>query len=363
MANGHRGTPRSTIREVAELAGVALSSVSRVLSNHPDVSPGMRTKVMAAVDRLGYQPDMLAQSMRRRSTMSAGFVVSDISNPLLADIAMGAETALRAAGYSMLLTNSENDPSLDASHVRLLQQRRVDGLLLSLAAEDNLETIDALRSLEAPVVLIDRDLPATVAASAVLSDHRSGMKDAVSHLLELGHRRIGLILGQPLRFSRERLVGLQEAYAERGLDPTYSVVEGRLGSEHGREATRRLLDEDPAATAIIAGGNQLLVGTLEELRDRRLKVGRDISLVSCDAISVTELFDPPIAVIRRDNREIGRRGAELLLQHLRDEDLEPQQVVLPTEFVARASCAPPAAPKKKKAAARKAPARRAGTAS
>jgi LacI family transcriptional regulator, galactose operon repressor len=128
---------RSSMRQVAEMAGVAMSSVSRVLSGHPDVSPAMRERVMEAVERLGYEPDLLAQSLRRKATRSVGFVVGDISNPLLAEITLGAETTLREAGYSMLLTNSENDPALDASHVRLLMQRRVDGLMLSLASEDH----------------------------------------------------------------------------------------------------------------------------------------------------------------------------------------------------------------------------------
>ena len=125
-----------------------------------------------------------------------------------------------------------------------------------------------------------------------------------------------------------------------GLEPTYEVIEGRLGTEHGRQATHRLLD-DAAVTAIVAGGNQLLVGALEQLRDRGVRVGADVSLISCDAISVTELFDPPIAVIRRDNFELGARAAELLLDQLEDMDAQPQQVVLPTEFVPRPSCAPP----------------------
>lgn len=331
---------RSSMREVAELAGVAMSSVSRVLSGHPDVSPSMRERVMSAVEQLGYEPDLLAQSLRRRATRSIGFVVGDISNPLLAEITMGAETALRAAGYSMLLTNSENDPALDAQHVRLLMQRRVDGLLLSLAAEDNPATLDALRGVEAPIVLIDRELPPGIRASAALSDHRTGVRDAVGHLLDLGHRRIGVILGKPMRYSRERRLGLEDAYSERGLPPSYAALEGELGSRFGREATRELLDRPEPPTAIVCGGNQILVGTLEELQERRLRLGDDVSLVSCDAIALTELFTPPIAVVRRDNRALGHRAARLLLRHLEGEDSR-QEVVLPTEFVARASCAPP----------------------
>src|SRR5215207_9859949 len=119
-----QGVPgRASMREVAQLAGVAVSSVSRVVSGHPDVSPAMRERVMAAVERLGYEPDLLAQSMRSRTTQTVGFVVGDISNPLLAEITLGAETTLGGAGYSVLLTNSENDPSRDARHTRLLLQR------------------------------------------------------------------------------------------------------------------------------------------------------------------------------------------------------------------------------------------------
>ena len=328
------------MREVADLAGVAMSSVSRVLAGHPDVSPAMRDRVMTAVERLGYQPDMLAQGLRSRSTRTVGFVIGDISNPLLASIVKGAETTLSAAGYSMLLTNSENDPQWDTRHVVLLEQRRVDGLLLSPASEDNEPLIEALRAVDGPIVVVDRDLPATVPASAVLSDHRSGMRDAVGHLLDLGHRRIGLVLGQPLRFSRERRRGLEDAYDDRRLAQTWTVAEGQLSPEHGRAATKDLLEERDPPTALVIGGNQLLVGALREIRARDLTIGRDISLISCDDIPVMTLSEPPIAVVRRDMQQLGHCAAELVLARLAGET-ETRRVLLPTEFIARASCASP----------------------
>ena len=327
------------MREVADLAGVAISSVSRVLSKHPDVSDTMRERVNKAVEQLGYEPDFVAQSLRRQSTRSVGFVMADISNPLLAEIAQGAESVLRQRGYTMMITDSEGEPEQDAQHIRLFSQRRVDAMLLSLASETDEQTLSLLRGLKVPIVVIDRQLPPEVEASAVVSDHRHGMTDAVNHLLDLGHRRIGLINGDALRPTRERLAALQDAYAARDLEPTYRVISGDITPERGQAAMRELLDGPEPPTAVITGANRFLLGALREIRDRDLRVGEDISLASCDAIDITEIYDPPIAVVARDNREMGRQAGTLVLSML-DDPGEPQVVVLPTTFKPRPSCGP-----------------------
>jgi LacI family transcriptional regulator len=336
---------RAGMREVAAAAGVAMSSVSRVLSGHPDVSPGMRERVLDAVEQLGYQPNLLAQSLRWRETLTVGFVVGDISNPLLATIVEGAETTLRDAGYSMLLTNSEGDPALDASHVKLFERRQVDGLILSLARDDHSPTLELLGRVAVPMVVVDRDVPVAIEASRVLADHRKGMRAAVEHLVDLGHRRIGLIVGQSIRPTTERVAALEEVFAQRGLEPTFSVHRGPTMSDAwGEQATRELLDGPEPPTAIIAGGNQLLIGSLRVLAERGIEIGAGLSLVGCDDVAITELFRPPIATVRRDNRAMGRVAAELLLRRLKpaEDDAGPEEVVIPTEFVPRQSCVAPA---------------------
>ena len=330
---------RASMRDVAARAGVAMSSVSRVLSEHPDVSPVMRERVRRAVDELEYKPDILAQSLRRRKTHTVGFVVGDISNQLFADIVKGAETTLRDAGYAMLLTNSEGDPDLDAAYVRLFEQRRTDGLILSLAREDHEATTEALQAIEAPIVVVDRDLPPSIPVGRVLSDHARGMHVALDHLFGLGHRRIGLMLGQPVRPSRERRRAFEDAHALRGLEPG-PILAGRFSVDFGVRAAAQLLDSPGRPTAIIAGGNQLMMGALTVFSERSLAVGRDISFVACDDIPVTGLYRPPIAVIRRDAVEVGRAAARLLLRRLRGGH-GADEIVLPTEFVARPSCGPP----------------------
>ncbi|HEY4276786.1 MAG TPA: LacI family DNA-binding transcriptional regulator [Conexibacter sp.] len=327
------------MREVAERAGVAMSSVSRVLSDHPDVSARMRARVMAAVDDLGYVPDLLAQGLRRQKTFSVGFAVADVANPVLAAEISGAESRLRLAGYSMLLTNSEGDEQLDAGQISLLEQRRVDGLLLSVANEHFPGTVDVLRRTDMPMVMLDRDVPEGVRARQVTFDHRAGMAQAAHRLLELGHREIALILAGPTRPVRERRDGIEATLLAAGARCT--VYEGPFTIDYGVEATRDILAAEQRPTAIVAGGNLPMHGSLRALREASIRVGEDLSFVGCDDVAVAEFHDPPIAVVRRDTRRIGELAAGLLLADLGEQlGVEEIDTVLATEFVDRPSCAP-----------------------
>lgn len=331
---------RPSIRDVAQLAGVAVSSASRVLSDHPDVSPDMRRRVLAAVAQLGYEPDFLAQSLRRGATLSAGFVVRDISSPLLAEIALGAETTLRARGYSMLVLNSEADPVLDAQHIRLLERRRVDGLLISLADEAHPEVLAALRSLTIPAVLIDRDVAEPISASAVLADHDSGMRAVVEHLASLGHRRIGLAAGPlEVRPGRDAVRAFREACGRAGVEPLAET--GAFAETHGHRAAEQMLALATPPTALIAGSNQIFPGMLRAIRDRGLSIPRDISLVTFDDLPLLGLLDPPVDVVRRGPRRFGALAADLLLRRLDGE--QPSSELVPTVFEPRGSSGPPPA--------------------
>lgn len=335
---GHR---RSSMRDVAKLAQVAMSSVSRVLSNHADVSAGTRSRVLRAVRKLDYEPDPIGQSLRRGTTRAIGYVVGDISNPLQATIIAGAESALRHAGYSLLLMNSENDPRLDAAHIRFLASRRVDGMILSLSAERWGKTISALNQLRSPIVFVDREVRTKRRMSVVRNDHRSGIRSAVSHLLDLGHRRIVLITGpEELWPARERAAGMAEAIASRGIRDETATVFGSWSAEHGDTATRKVIGVTQSPTALIAGGNQILSGCLRALSRARLRIPTDMSVITCDGSALSDLHSPPIASVERDVFALGHEAATLLLRNLRTEG-EGDVVTLPTRYVARASCGPP----------------------
>ncbi len=328
---------RISMQEVAKRAGVAPSSVSRVLSGHPNVSAVMRNRVIDAVAALGYEPDLLAQSLRRGESMTVGFVVANISNPLISEIALGAETFLRTSGYSMLLTNSMNSPALDAEHIRLLTQRRVDGLLLSVSSEVHRGTIDAVNKSGVPVVLVDRELDVDRPVSAVIAEHATGITAAVQDLAVLGHRKIALVNGpSDLRPARDRATTLRKVARQLGISAV--VRSGEFTMEHGERATEALLNEKDAPTAIVAGSNQILVGVLKVLRRRRLDIPNAISLVTCDEIPLAEFLMPPLATIERDHYKMGTLAAELLLDLLSGS--EPRIQAVPPSYLRTDSVGP-----------------------
>ena len=302
----------------------------------------MSEKVMRAVEELDYQPDILAQSLRRRETLSVGFVVGDISNPLFAEIVTGVESTLHTNGYSMLLTNSLGDPLLEAAHIALLSQRRVDGLVISVLDETHPEPLGAgCASSTSPSSCSTATLPAEIPVSRVLSDHRSGMKAAGLHLLDLGHRRIGLIAGAAVRPALERRAGLEEAFAERGLP---ADLHGRRGRVLRR--ARRCGDAAAARSPRAADGGHRRRQPADARRapSRRPSAGSR-SGGTCRSSAATTSRSPTSSSRRSPSsvattsRWAGRRpscsspGCATTRR--------PSDVVLPTEFVARPSCGPP----------------------
>jgi LacI family transcriptional regulator len=336
---------RASIRQVADLAGVAPSSVSRVLSGSPAASPEMREKVLHAVRELQYEPDFLAQSLRRKRTLSVGFLIADISNPVLAAIVQGAEESLRRNGYTLLLVSSENRSRNEPGLLRFLSSRRVDGLLVSLTDEKRPQTVEAITDLDLPMVFVDRRPPEGCLAEVVGSDHSLGMEAAVEHLIALGHRRIAQISGSlGMLPSRERLAAMNRV-VERHSDVETHFLPGSLLEEHGYDATCQLLALEPRPTALVIAGNQILAGCLVALDEHGIQVGRDMSVVACDETPVSRLFKPRISVIERDKVGIGRVAAERLLELIiaREQGrfVARQPLLLPTAFIDHGSCSPP----------------------
>ena len=174
--------------------------------------------MLAAIAELGYEPNLLAASLRRGSSRTVGFIVPDLRNPLFGSIVTAAQGELSRQGYAAVITTSSSDAERDAEMARLLRHRQVDALIVSLADETHTQAIDELGRFEGPIVLLDREVKTLQSASIVATDHRSGMKEATRHLLDLGHERIALLTG-PLhvRPSVQRVEAFRQAYGEHGL--------------------------------------------------------------------------------------------------------------------------------------------------
>jgi len=320
----------STIRDVADLANVARSSVSRVLNGHPAVSEELRSRVLSAVTELNYQADFTAASLRRGSTMTIAFLVRDISSPLFSEMVKAVEATVEEFGYSVLLMNSGGNPAREAAHIRLLARSRVDGVILSLRSERDLDCVAAVKALRVPVVLVDRSI-GDVRSSSVLSDHFSGLSAATKYLAAQGHARIALITGpQGVLASRERLRGYKSGLRSAGLPSDPTLVRMQSYDEvFGEQQTASLLALDDPPTAIIAGGAMIAYGTLRSIRDAN-KV-RQVAMVACDSWRSPELFEPSVTSVRRDVAEIGQVAAELLLEAINVGTY--RSVTLPTELV------------------------------
>lgn len=328
-----------TMKEVARHAGVASSTVSRALSGHADVSAEMRRRVANAAAELGYEPDFLGQSLRRGTTNLVGFVVRDIANPLFAEIVKGAETQLRREGYYALLMNSLGERDLDAANIDILRKRRVDGLILSLQSERHPDTVRALKRLQMPVVLLDREVKG-LRCGVVLCDHVRGVQDAVADLLSHGHTRIGLLSGPAdILASRERVEGFRRAFQAAGLPvPTGLIKQGSYSRDAGYRLALDLLDGPEVPSALVAGGIQLGTGMFAAVAARGCRVPEDLAVVVCDEVEWMDLLHPSVSTVSRDSVRMGELAALLLIDMLRNPNKVRTEVV-PTRYVPRESTA------------------------
>jgi len=306
------------------------------MSDHPDVSLEMRHRVEEAVRALGYEPDFLAQSLRSGSTRTIGFIIRDIANPLYALIARACEQELRRNAYSMILMNSDGSAETESQNFALLRRRRVDGIIASLASEDSPGVKKTVAALRGPLVLLDRSLKG-VNVGAVISDHRSGVYDATTHLLELGHENIAFVSGtENVYTTRNRILGFREAYETVGKKVNEELLAlGGFDEEYALVHSRNLLTKKPRPTAFITGGIGSSTGTLKAINGLGMQIGKDVAFVALDEWPLFELFSPQISSVDRDEKAVGVEAARLLLNMLKGKTTH--ELLVETKFVARAS--------------------------
>lgn len=337
-----RSSGRVTVHDVADRAGVAISTVSRVVNGAPRVTEDVRLRVEAAIAELGWTPSVAAQAMRGASTRMVGFIFSDVRNPMYASAIKGAEEVLSDHGYMLMVASSGGSSQREIALLELFQRRRADGLILGVEEEAHAGVMQQLSGVSFPTVLLEREM--TLPVPAVGADHYTGVRHATQHLIGLGHRRIALISGgQRNRVGRDRLAGLSDAHAAAGiaLDPALLRLES-FSPDYAFRETQMLLALAEPPTAIISAGMHLLEGVLPAIRSAGLRIPEDLSLVSSNDTPLARLATPAISVIRYDAHALGTEAALLLLKRMQGElPAGNTRIQMPTEFVLRDSCGIP----------------------
>lgn len=328
----------ATIRDVAKRAGVAPITVSRVINNSGYVSEKTRARVEAAIADLGYVPNVLARSLRSRRTDTLALILTDISNPFWTTVARGVEDAASAAGFNVILCNTDESEAKQGKYLHVLMQKQVDGVLLVPASSAD-GPIQFVRGQDTPIVVLDRRIPGAQ-VDTVRGDSEGGAYQLTRLLLSLGHRRIAVLSGpQGISTAEDRVAGYRRAMTEAGLnlDPAW-VHYGKYSLEGGYDMAQQVLARSPRPSGLFAGNNFVAIGALWALREAGLRVPEDMALVSFDDLPADLVVVPFFTVAAQPAYEMGRRATELLLERLSGEAPEAyQEVVLPIEIIVRQS--------------------------
>ena len=330
------GQGRVTLRDVAERAGVHVSTVSRVLSRVDSGTNPTASKVHRIAAELGYRPDPYAASLRTHRTRALGVLVPALTDLVLATVYDEIEQSANARGYDTFVANTRDDMVGQRRRVDLLLDRRVDGLILGDARLDD-TFVDELAQRGVPFVLVSRRHGGHPAVSC---DDELGGRLAAEHLVQLGHTQLAVVAGEPYASTgHDRTVGFLAACSERGVHvPASRVLHSRFDVAGGRAAAEQLLDQPERPTAIFVVNDFAAVGVMGALRDRGLRPGRDVAVVGFNDVSIAAELSPPLTTIRSPLRTMGARAVTMLIARLQGEQVQP--VRLAPELVVRASSDP-----------------------
>jgi DNA-binding LacI/PurR family transcriptional regulator len=332
------------LEDVAKLAEVSAATASRALTRPNMVATKTRQRILDAAERLGYQPNQLARSLRQRGSRSLGVIITDILNPFHATLAKGVQDAAAKRDYTVFLFNTDEEPEKERRALETLRGHMPQGLIIvpTPRTKEHLKLVENL-----PTIELDR-ASGVKDAHTVMVDNAGGARMAVQHLTSLGHRRIGMIVGRlNISTAVERLQGYKDALEDAGIPfADELVLPGNHREEDGCIAAHTLLSrpQHERPTALFVGNNEMTVGAVLAIRELGLSIPDDISIVGFDDSRWAKLLQPAITVIAQPAYELGHLACETLLNRLErsDHKMPPSsQIRLSTTFIARASTAPP----------------------
>lgn len=330
-----------TLKDVAEYAGVSVTTVSNVVRDWPYISPAMRTRVQQAIDKLGYTPHIVAQGLRTGQTQALAFIVPDLSNPYFAEIVSATEELAQQQGYTLLVFNSHEDAQREVACVQRAANRWADGLLIAHTTRTR-NSPEFWKQAGIPIVAIDR-VPADYDGPAcALDNHQAGVI-ATEHLYDLGHRRIAHLAGpQTVRLALERREGYLQTLTKRGETYQRTLCASEMwDTAEGYRLMQELLDDPTPPTAVFSSNDRMAIGALHAICDRGLGVPQDISLIGVDDIEISEHLNPPLTTIRQPVEQLALHAVNMLLTLIRDETLDKPMILLEPKLIIRQSTGSP----------------------
>lgn len=328
------------MKDVAEEAGVSTATVSRVLSGKDQVSPELRDRVLAAIDKLDYLPGRVARSLRLQSALTLGLVIENVEDPYFAAVATAVEDEASEHQYSTILCNTRADLERESRYLRILLSERVAGIVFAPSREDDYPMVERILNTGIPVVCIARQI-ASPAVDTILPQNREGAHEAVSHLISLGHKRIGLVAGPTsIASGHERVEGYKDALREENISVDSTLIQiAETAKSDGASLVRGLIETTSPSppSAIFVSSWYLVPGILEALQGMDLRVPEAVAIAAFSDMPYAGLLQPPLTVVRQPTYEIGRRAVRRLMELAAQPDQPTQIIRLKTTLVVRES--------------------------
>lgn len=320
----------ATIREVAQLAGVSPSTVSRVMNGTAHVDEAKKRRVLEAIVKTSFQPNELARALYKKSSKIIGLIVPNIENPFFSELARVIEEAAFGHGFRLLLCNSNNDAEKERININMLNQMKADGIIL---ITNSGQTGQMIAGCTLPVVIVDRHVPDTGEIAFIESDHYAGGRLATQYLIDCGCRKITCLCGPQmftsgaLRFRGYQDVCRKNNIAERLIECEYSF-------ESGRTAAEKLLELFPDTEGVAAANDMVAISAYKVFRSRGIRVPEDIQIIGFDDIRFSTLVSPEVTTIRQPIEEMGRRAVDIIYRFGNGLDFEKESI-FPVELVER----------------------------
>jgi LacI family transcriptional regulator len=329
----------ATLTAIAQEAGVSVSTASRALSGRSHVRAEVRERILAIAQRLGYRPNLMARSLVTGRSQTFGLLLSDIRNPFFAEFARGAEDAARAAGYDVLLANTDLDPEKLMNAFRLMLNKQVDGLVMNTVAFLSRERVDELAGARLPIVLLNRPAARERRFSTVLADNERGGLLAGRYLMRLGHSRTAVLAG-PGRHANlsARARAFLRAVEAAGGSARPVVAHGIYNAQGGYEMARGLIRDHPEITAVFATSDAIAFGAIRAFLEAGRRIPEDISLIGFDDVEMASVVHPPLTTVWQPKYELGVAAIEVLLRHARTPGLPSEHRSFDVRLVERQSC-------------------------